>query len=290
MRQYNAWYGSGWSGSALEVASPPREVTVRTSVLRTVPALLCCTALAVAQVANDECGGASPVGIGNNGPYSNVGSTPSAPGSTCYVWSTPDVWFVFTAPQCGRIVFDTVDPGTSLSAVVEVFSGNCGSLTSHGCGYGSVGFACATAGTDYYVRVGGINGATGTFRLIVTFYGQGSIVGMGAACGDAQFAVTGDPNLGGTLVFTLQGVPGDRAIGFGFVYWDLMFCNCHVGPSWDLSVVTGSVTATVPMHCAFVGVKFWCQGAILNQVNSGCVSPSGSVALSHTYRVTIGCR
>ena len=128
------------------------------------------TTLAGALLAqNNECSGAIALVPGANGPFTNVGSTTSAPAWPCSPGAN-DVWFSFTAVTPGIVTVSTCANAT-FDTVLQIFSGNCGSLVSVGCDDDSCGPASSiglpvVAGT-YRVRVGGFNGATGTFSLQV---------------------------------------------------------------------------------------------------------------------------
>lgn len=124
----------------------------------------------------NECADAVPLSTGLNGPYTNVGSTTSAPAWPCASGGN-DVWFSYQVPGCGSIAvtFTTCD-GASYDTAIQAFSGTCGSLVSLGCNNDALG-ACglrssltvtATGGDTIYVRVGGSASATGTFVLRVS--------------------------------------------------------------------------------------------------------------------------
>jgi hypothetical protein len=117
---------------------------------------------------------AQPVVDGVNGPYSNAGATGSAPAWPCGgAGPGRDIWFRYVATCSGLTMFDTCSAVRTFDTVLELFGGNCGSLGSLGCsddvcGNGSSVAASLVAGNVYYVRVGGYNGAQGTFDLTVT--------------------------------------------------------------------------------------------------------------------------
>lgn len=116
--------------------------------------------------AQDECGGAAvltlqapcvPISV------DATGATQSQPAILCNGHTSPqanDLWFTFEANGTATTV--QVDSPGSFDAVVEVFSGACGSLTSIGCtdeAYPPSNGTLETItlptvpGSDYYVRV-----------------------------------------------------------------------------------------------------------------------------------------
>ncbi|MBL8755325.1 MAG: hypothetical protein JNK15_18645 [Planctomycetes bacterium] len=125
---------------------------------------------------NNDCSGSITLLPGTNGPFSNVGSTTSAPSWGCGAGAN-DVWFDFSASGVGTVTIDTC--GASFDTVLQVFTGNCGaSLVSIGCNDDACGTASSltlsvTPWVIYRVRVGGFQGATGTFPLHL----QGAVAG-----------------------------------------------------------------------------------------------------------------
>ena len=81
-------------------------------------------------------------------------------------------WFIYTPTCSGLVGVDTCSPATNFDTVIEVFSGWCGGLSSAGCNDDACGLQSALtffalAGSTYYIRVGGSNGAQGDFELNV---------------------------------------------------------------------------------------------------------------------------
>ncbi len=126
--------------------------------------------------ANDECINAIPISY-NAISTTNVLATESmAPGSCASFSSVAnDVWYKFTAVQNGDATVAMSNTSPSLDAVLEVFSGTCGSLTEIACSDDNVGGVGETAnltglvnGETYYVRVYGYDGDEGTFDINVS--------------------------------------------------------------------------------------------------------------------------
>jgi hypothetical protein len=132
---------------------------------------------------NDDCANAITLVNGLNGPYSNTGATTSSPTWPCTT-AANDVWFKFVAVGSGTLLVETCNQATWDTAI-QVFSGSCASLTSIGCNDDGCGLRSTlslgvTAGT-YYVRVGGYNGANGSFYLNVN--GPGGVAATTAPFG-----------------------------------------------------------------------------------------------------------
>ncbi len=116
-------------------------------------------------VANDDCSGALPIGIGKT-LYSNVGAAGSGVDMGCIAsGELSDVWFSYTALDDGAITIDL--SGSSYDTGAAVWEGDCATLTQVDCDDdGGVGIASllsfqATAGTTYSIQVGGFNGSSG---------------------------------------------------------------------------------------------------------------------------------
>lgn len=127
---------------------------------------------------NDNCNDATLL-IANSGSsciYSENGTTIGATQSFsgCSGSAEDDVWYKFVATSTSHNV--TVSPGTLYDAVLQVYSGNCGSLSSLICRDVTINYSPEiaaltglTIGNTYYVRVYGyFNGYGGTFNICVT--------------------------------------------------------------------------------------------------------------------------
>ena len=122
---------------------------------------------------NNECAGAIQVFNGVNAPGSNVGSTTSAPPWTCAAGGN-DVWYFYVATCTGTATFSFCPPGNATyDSALSVYDGTCAALNLLGCNDDTCGLSSelvipTTAGTTYYVRVGGFASSTGSFTLNVT--------------------------------------------------------------------------------------------------------------------------
>jgi hypothetical protein len=131
-----------------------------------------------ATLTNDECAGAIPVVDGLNAPGHNVGATTSAPAWTCTT-AGADVWFSYVASCTGTAQFSLCPPGSaSFDSTLAVYSGACGALSllacnNNACSSPSSVALPVSAGTTYYVRIGGVdlggsNFDSGSFALYIT--------------------------------------------------------------------------------------------------------------------------
>ncbi|MBK8711927.1 MAG: T9SS type A sorting domain-containing protein [Niastella sp.] len=126
--------------------------------------------------ANDECINAIPISFNATSTTNVMATETMAPGS-CATFSSiaNDVWYKFTAVQDGNATVAMSNVGASLDAVLEVFSGTCGTLTEIACSDDNGGGIGETAnltglvnGQTYYVRVYGYDGDEGTFDINVS--------------------------------------------------------------------------------------------------------------------------
>lgn len=141
---------------------------------------VCISATAIPPI-NDNCAAAIslPVvtGVFTTGSQT-VAATASASIPLCSAPGTipdDDVWYSFIATNTTEIV--TVSGGTGFNAVVQLFSGTCGALTSIQCvnnlGNGQTEVLTAnnlTKNQTYYIRVyhSGVGGGTGLFSINVS--------------------------------------------------------------------------------------------------------------------------
>ncbi len=209
-------------------------------------------------LANDECVTAIPIGLGANGPYSNVGATdnPADPAWPCAAGGS-DVWFSLTVGCQLNLEINTC-AGSSFDTALEVLSGACGSLVSLGCSddfcglQSSVSFL-ATPGVTYYVRVGGFAGGQGTFTLDVIAGGNGAFFELQPRLGQASIVATGSPNLGGSVTYQMVNNVGTPQLWFGIYQFAVPLCPGAGLPviftSFDILLPFGLGTLTAPVPC-----------------------------------------
>ncbi len=124
---------------------------------------------------NDACGGAINLLVNlvcSNTAGTTVGATQSFTG--CAGTADDDVWYSFTAVNSTATI--TVAPSISMDAVVQLYSGTCGTLNSLQCS--DVGFTNGnevinavglTVGSTYFIRVYDYySGGGGTFNICIT--------------------------------------------------------------------------------------------------------------------------
>jgi hypothetical protein len=132
----------------------------------------------------DECGSASVAVFGSN-PVDTTTATQSADpfdSNTCsgtfLGQMTSDIWFSFIPVESGDYTISTCD-SINFDSDLVVYSGNCGSLTQVACngdaagcgGFTSLVEMTMTAGTEYFIRLGGWNdvaSGTGTLEIGAT--------------------------------------------------------------------------------------------------------------------------
>ncbi|MEE2938925.1 MAG: hypothetical protein VX460_00940 [Planctomycetota bacterium] len=130
-------------------------------------------------VPNDECIDAIGIASGEIVSFDTTSATPSvgAPARSCGGSGAPiDVWYSFLALADGPASVSTCNLA-SYDSVLEIYSGDCGSLVPVTCnddGPGCSGFSSdahfnATAGTTYFVRVFGYNQFTGAGHLFASY-------------------------------------------------------------------------------------------------------------------------
>ncbi len=123
---------------------------------------------AIAQ--SNSCSSATVIGTGT---YSGttVGATNDGSCSCGLAAASADVWFRFNAPQSCLMNVNTC--GSAYDTVLSIHTGCPGTAANEivcnddSCGNGSQVLLTAAAGTSYWIRVAGYNGAVGAFTLSV---------------------------------------------------------------------------------------------------------------------------
>ena len=134
-------------------------------------------------VDNDDCGTAIALGLGETA-FTSVGATDSLVDMSCvFNGEVGDVWYSYTAIGDCPVTVDLT--GSAYDTGLAVYSGDCAALTEVGCnddfsGLQSAVTFAATAGTTYYIQIGGFNGATGEGTITLS-EGIGSVVCLGNA-------------------------------------------------------------------------------------------------------------
>ncbi|MBK9385662.1 MAG: FG-GAP repeat protein [Planctomycetes bacterium] len=249
----------------------------------------------VAPPVNDECAGATPVVIGDNGPFDSAGASFAAPGFTCTPIGGSDVWHSWTAEGDGNAVIETC--GASFDTIVEVYWGPCGALQSlacsdDDCGLQSRAGLLVARGTTYTIRVGGTLGATGSYTLRVSLTGEmGSFSTVATGCSGLTLTPSGAPTIGGTVRYELSAIAGTPYLWFGAPQAPLLLCPpnpCALGAE---IVIAGSSTFAelqVPLDLSILGGVLACQGADFEMLAGSCpLGESFTVRLSDTVLTTI---
>ncbi|MBK9385645.1 MAG: PKD domain-containing protein [Planctomycetes bacterium] len=245
-------------------------------------------------LANDDCATAIPLQLGLSSTYTNQNATtsqawPCAAGGS-------DIWFSYTSTCTGTLEVNTCT-GTNYDSSLEAFSGTCGALTpivcnDDNCGLQSrISFPVQPA-TTYYIRVGGYNSAQGNFQLnlILASTGTGSFATQFPACGGANLATTGAPNLGAAIGFNMTPATGLSFFMIGSVPLGVPLCpqGCIIGHNMDVVLPGPTFNATVPCWPFLRGGQVYFQGLELG-VAGGC--PNGNPAqlvTTQTIVATIG--
>ena len=142
--------------------------------MKKTPFLLAATVLAgpaFAQ-ANDDCAGAIALTSGTAVAFDTALATVSGAAFPCAAGGGPDLWYSYTSTAADLVTIETC--GSSYDTAIELFTGDCNNLVSVQCNddacglQSSVSVTAPAAGTTYYVRVGGYNGATGVGTILAS--------------------------------------------------------------------------------------------------------------------------
>ncbi|MGE3174382.1 MAG: hypothetical protein AB7O97_17260 [Planctomycetota bacterium] len=255
-------------------------------------------------LANDDCAGALPVTLGDNGPFDTACSTTSTPAGTCGLLGR-DLWYSFTAGCDAPHTFSTCD--SDYDTVIELWDA-CGG-TVLGCNDDSTLICTASIrqslltaplvnGSTYLVRVGGFNGAVGVHNLrITTGTSTGSIVNpstVSSCPSPATLTVTGSSNIGESLTADLIGATGLGMVGYGFAPNVPIPapCGCDIigdgAGNLGFFAFTSSYALTIPCFPSFIGVSFDMQGLDLFPTSGGCSFAGIPFGATDIATITIG--
>lgn len=229
---------------------------------------------------NDECGGATTLSLGSNGPFDSTGATTSSPAFPCSIPGGQDVWHTYVALCTGMVTLETC--GSSIDTVIELFDGPCGTLNSLACNDDTCGTQSSVrvrlnAGTRYYLRVGIASGTPGFYQVVLSHSGTvGTFTSVPTGCGAIALTPSGAPTVGGALRYDMTGVAGTPFLWFGLPIGSIPICPpnpCALGA--DIGIAGSSTTFqfTLPCDPLILGGQIAVQGADLEVVAGSC--PAG---------------
>jgi hypothetical protein len=232
--------------------------------------------LSTVAVAQNECINAVAVNYGANGPFTNVGSTTSAPAWPCAAGGN-DVWYSYTAGFTGTVFVQTC--GANYDSAIQIFTGGCGALVSVACNDDFCGLQSRltlnqTASTTYYIRVGGYFGATGTFPL--------DIFQDGEECSGAGVLVNGPNGPFSNVGYTTSAPAWPCAAG-GSDRWFSYTATCSGSVTVD-TCGSGYDTCLQAFDA--------CGGTSLACDDDGCGYPSSRIVFpvvqNNVYKIRLG--
>lgn len=207
---------------------------------------------------NDVCAAAATLQLGTN---SGSTACATAGGEVFCFHMAADVWFRYTAPADGQLHLDTC--GSSFDTAFEIFFDQCGSYAANCSAIGPTddcndpGLATldfeVTAGRQYFIRLGGVNGDNGAFVLNASLSAPNDI------CELAQFVSAGATYAGNLSIASSDGAAtcspssGDRDVWYRWQASNcshrLMLDTCGSTIDTVLSIHTGGCGALTPIAC-----------------------------------------
>ncbi|MCP3914383.1 MAG: hypothetical protein GY711_02375 [bacterium] len=226
---------------------------------------------------------ASPLGSECNDPLPASGAGPfavdtqrssiSAPSASCMTDAAPDVWFQWTSGPETSYDFSV---SASYDSALELYSGPCTDLVSLACFDGPdianslVSVGGLAPSTDYFIRVGGSKGDTGTASLSVSPFLADTCASAVALAGTGTFHF----NTGWTSTTLSQAAPGC----WGTVDRDVWF-------TWTAEASGGYTFASdAPLEILDNGGTACAPATTCSSLTSvGCSAASGSITLAADY-------
>jgi hypothetical protein len=244
-------------------------------------AAICAAATAFAGPPNDSCTNATAIGEGSVA-GTTVGATNDGAGTCGSSSGAPDVWYRHTPSADGFLVIDTCS-GTGYDSVLGLWDGCPGSGGSEiacnddSCGLQSGLNVLVDAGTEYWIRVSGFGGATGSFTLAVELSDPGDITGPDVIYSDCTTISHYGP-IGGIHAYSLQSNTcniGDQNLAWGGTT-PLLAMNAYRLHQGRLMQIGQSFVKNGTGAAAGSGCGLPCNGQGGSVLGAGCLDVYGS--------------
>jgi hypothetical protein len=149
---------------------------------------------------NNECNVSPLLTTLGMRPFDTTNSTRSARPWSCAPTSGADIWYRFQESVTRMVEFSTC--GSTFDTSLEISTGSCTTFTPLGCndnacGTGASVTVMTTAGTIYFIRIGGIRGDTGAGTLTIRD------IAAPPNCLVTTFLNNNGGNVGGAIYFDL---------------------------------------------------------------------------------------
>lgn len=140
---------------------------------------------------------------------------------------------------------------------------------------------------DLTTGTANIVGSMGSGNILGLAYipGTGRLTRAAHGCGPTTIFVTGNPNIGGTVEFTVGNTTGVPLVGFGQTALGVPFCGCTIGHEWAVALVGANASFTIPPNPVFVGANVYAQGVDFLGAG-GCPDPL--LTLTDTITIAVG--
>jgi len=244
--------------------------------------------IAFAQPANDNCSGAIQIIPG----YTCVATTGDVSGATqsqvgCTGTADDDVWFYFTATSTKHTI--TVVASSSFDAILQVFTGSCGSLVSSSCNdnSGTGGTETAqltglTIGQKYYYRVYDYYSGTPTTSTFTTCV---TTPPVNDDCTNAITVVPDGACVNGDGTYATQSAAGCTGTANDDVWYK--FTATRTTHFITVNASSGyNPVVELYLNCSTKFTPAFCNDASYPVSASGSASVSGlTVGITYYYRV-----
>ncbi len=129
-------------------------------------------------------------------------------------------------------------------------------------------------------------GPVGSSNLLGLVYipGTGRLTRSAHGCGPTTIRVTGHPEIGNVIEFTLGNTTGFPLVGFGLTNIGLPFCGCTIGHEWAVAIFGNTVQLPVPQNPTLIGMQVFTQGMDFLGAG-GCADPL--LTLTDTITLTL---
>jgi PQQ-dependent dehydrogenase (s-GDH family) len=217
--------------------------------------------------ANDECNAATTLTVGtidNTGSVWLATASPSIPVDCATGTPDDDVWYSFTATS-GTAYVSLSAIGANLTAagaMIQVFSGSCGTLKTIACGTTNVSLSSLVVGDPYYIRVySGTSGSIGGVPSGSAFSILVSVIPGNDECANAYLLPTSTSclNSEGTVV----GATASQSVPIG---------ACTGSPNDDVWYKFVATKAAPTITLSSIGANLSSSGSRIQLLSGSCGS------------------
>ena len=251
---------------------------------------------ALAQPGNDDCTSATLLtsGTGVAGTVWNATATASIP-TGCSGNPDDDVWYKFVASSSGNATISLSSIGTDLNAsgaMIQIFSGACGSLTSLACANGSFSSLYINGLTNtntYYVRVysyatGALTGGSSGSAFSIKF-SNAAFAPSNDDCTGAIPLISSTANQGAKGWLQGASTSATTPVCAGTVKYDVWYS--FVAASTNPTITLSSLGSNISANASLQILSGTCGGSLTSKGCGGTSLTASGLTIGSPYFIRV---